>query len=311
LKDRRLRRLHSAAFDYFVAVVQEGSFRSAARRLGVAASAINRHILLLEIELGFVLFDRKARGLKLNEAGEILYRHCTTTARSFEDALEQLDALRELRRGVVRVAASESFAAEIVPEICADFNDIYPGIRLNVIVAGTDTVVASVASDESDVGFAFGNTAPPGVRIVSAVDLPIGAVVGAKHPLARRKKVSLRDCLKYPLLIPDSRLSFRRRIDEISDIFSSRQTPGIEATSPRLMIGIARMNRHVTFQTYIGITDDLARGTFVFLPLTDKKLKPDHCMIIASARSRGRFAAERFCSFASEALSRKLGSVAT
>src|SRR5262245_9869958 len=105
--NRKLRRLHSAAFDYFIAVATEGSFRGAARGLRVAPSAINRQILLLEEELGCPLFERRGRELRLSSAGEIVLRHCKATVRSFEDAVEDLDALRDLRRGVVRVAASE------------------------------------------------------------------------------------------------------------------------------------------------------------------------------------------------------------
>jgi DNA-binding transcriptional LysR family regulator len=304
--DRKLRKLHSSTFSYFLAVVQDGSFRGASRSLRVASSAINRHILLLEQELGFALFERRARSLKLTDAGQILHRHCLGTVRSFEDALEQLDALRELRSGVVRVAASESFAAEIVPEICSEFADAYPAIRLQVAVADAATVIASVANDDSDVGFAFGTGDLKGVRLVAEHELEIGAVVGPNHPLAGRRTISLAECSHYPLVIPDPRLSFRRRIDEVSDLFAAREAAGVAASSPRLMIGIARMNRHVAFQTRIGLSGDLAAGTFVFLPLSDKHLKRDRCMIVASSRSEGRFAAERFCDYATTALKRKL-----
>jgi DNA-binding transcriptional LysR family regulator len=306
--DRKLGRLHSSAFGYFLAVAQEGSFRGAARVLNIASSAVNRHILLLEQELGFALFDRHARNLQLTDAGRILLKHCRATVRSFEDAVEELDALRELRSGVVRVAASESFAAEIVPEICAAFSEAYPAIRLHVTVASADAVTASVAADEADVGFAFGDTDPGGVRLVAAFDLEIGAVVGPKHPLAGRKDIRLEECSGFPLVVPDSRLSFRRRIDAVSDLFTSQRAAGVEASSPRLMIGIAGMNRHIAFQTRIGLSGDIDRGRYVFLPLTDRRLKPDRCMIIASARSEGRFAAERFCAHATAALRRKLDS---
>lgn len=300
--DRKIRKLHSATFNYFLAVAAEGSFRGAARRLSIASSAINRHILLLEEELGFALFERHGRTLKLSSAGEILLRHCMATVRSFEDAAEELDALRDIRSGTVRVAASESFAADIVPAICAAFSDAYPGVRIHITVGESSSVIASVENEQSDVGFAFGTPSGRNIRTVAKFALPIGAIVGPEHPLARKGSVSVEECFDYPVVIPDAKLSFRQRLDKVTDLFSAHAGRGIEASSARLMVGIARTNRYVAFQTKLGIPSDLARGALVFLPLTNAALKPDQCTIITSTRTEGRFAAQRFCEFAIDAM---------
>ncbi|MBN9008970.1 MAG: LysR family transcriptional regulator, partial [Rhizobiales bacterium] len=66
------RALNTAAIRYFQEVVRAGSFRKAADRIHIAASAINRHVRLLEEELGARLFERGKgrRGIKLTSAGE-------------------------------------------------------------------------------------------------------------------------------------------------------------------------------------------------------------------------------------------------
>jgi DNA-binding transcriptional LysR family regulator len=304
--EKKLRKLHSSALTYFVSVANEGSFRGAARKLHVASSAVNRHVLLLEQELGFALFDRRGHNLQLTDAGQVVLRHCIGTMRGFDDALEQLDALRNVRSGVVRVAASESFAAEIVPEMCAEFSEAHPNVRIDVTVSASDQVLAAVAQDECDVGFAFGVRGGD-AREVASFELPVGAIVGPKHPLAARKAVSLRECSAYPLVIPDQKLSFRRCLDEVSDTFRDGRKGGIEASSPRLMLGIARMNHHVAFQTKVGLARDLRNGTICFLRLTDRGLKSDRVVIVASPKSEGRFAAQEFSAFAAHALKSRLG----
>jgi DNA-binding transcriptional LysR family regulator len=303
---RKLRKLHSSAFTYFMSVAAEGSFRGAARKLRIASSAVNRHVLLLEDELGFALFERHGRAVALSRAGEVLFRHCKATVQSFEAAIEELDALRELRSGIVRIAASESFAAEIVPQICVQFADAYPGIRIHVTVADSAAVIEAIEKDECDVGFAFGRITSKAIRTVTTVNLPIGAVVGPRHPFARKRGVTIAECFNHPIVLPDAKLSFRQRLDEVTDLFSTAAAAGVEASSPRLMVGIARLDRHVAFQTRIGITGDLAGQSLVFLPLTDKKLKPDSCAILASSRNKERFAAKTFCEFSTGALEKIL-----
>ncbi len=300
---RKIRKLHSSTLTYFIAVAEEGSFRAAARKIRIASSAVNRHILLLEEELGFTLFERQGRTLKLSAAGQILFDHCQGTVRSFEDALEDLDALRDVRSGLVRISASESFAAEIVPKICVEFSQAFPGIRLQVAVAESGAVISSIADDMCDVGFAFGKVNIANLRAVSCHDLPIGAVVGPDHPLASHDSVTLAECRDYPIVTPDENLSFGRRLNELSNLESRHKIAGIVGSSPRLMAGIARLNKHIAFQTRIGITDEIDRGALVFVPISDASLKPDTCMILASRRSEGRFASERFCDFSRDAIS--------
>lgn len=72
------------------------------------------------------------------------------------------------------------------------------------------------------------------------------------------------------------------------------------------MLGIARMNHHVAFQTEVGLGRDLRSGTIRFLRLADRGLKPDRVVIVASPRSEGRFAAREFSAFAAHALKSRL-----
>lgn len=299
---RKVRRLHSSALTYFMAVVEEGSFRRAARRLRIAPSAVNRHVLLLEEELGFQLFERTSTTLKLSAAGEIVRRHCTETLRSFERVSEALDALRDIDSGIVRVASSESFAAEFVPMLCSKFSRQYPGVEVKIAVASSARVVEMVEADEFDVGFAFGVDELRNGAVAAGFDLPIGAIVGRHHPLAGRRTVSVAECFEHQVLFPDADLSFRRRLDEVSGLFSAKHKAGIEASSPRLMVGIARLNRHVAFLTPLGIERDMAQGDLAFLPIEDEGLKPDRCVLLSSFGSAERFASRRFLDLATAEL---------
>ena len=90
---------------YVDAIARAGSVRKAAERLNVAASAVNRQLLDLERELGVELFERLPRGMRATAAGETLLAHIRRQRRDFEATRQQLEALRGLRRGRVRIAA--------------------------------------------------------------------------------------------------------------------------------------------------------------------------------------------------------------
>ncbi len=73
--------MHARLLTYFDAIVRHGSIRKAAEAVHVAPSAINRHLLDLEAQLGLPLFERLQRGLRPTAARESLARHVRGTQR--------------------------------------------------------------------------------------------------------------------------------------------------------------------------------------------------------------------------------------
>ena len=83
---------------YFVAVGEEQHYGRAAQRLRVAQPALSRQIQDLEEELGFKLFDRLARGVKISEAGKLFLK----------DARNVLEQVREATLRAKRVAVGQT-----------------------------------------------------------------------------------------------------------------------------------------------------------------------------------------------------------
>jgi DNA-binding transcriptional LysR family regulator len=100
----------------FIAVADRGSLSAAARELGLAHPTVARHVQNLEAALGLSLFDRRATGLKLNDAGRRLSvsaRAMLDGARAFEQASR---AVTSRDSGRVRITASE-FIADVFPDL--------------------------------------------------------------------------------------------------------------------------------------------------------------------------------------------------
>ena len=83
---------------YFVAIGEEENYRRAAQRLNVAQTALSTQIQDLEAELGFKLFDRLPRGVKLSAAGKLF----------LEDARRILQQVNEAAQRAARVARGQS-----------------------------------------------------------------------------------------------------------------------------------------------------------------------------------------------------------
>ena len=111
---------HQPALVYFVAVARHASVREAARQLNIASSAVTRQIALLEDALGMALFHRARQRMTLTPAGEILFRHARRLTAPMEAAVSELEMLRGLKTGSVRIAAVESVGLSFLPALIAE-----------------------------------------------------------------------------------------------------------------------------------------------------------------------------------------------
>ena len=187
---------HQPALIYFNAAAEHLSIRE--RRLNVASSAVSRQISQMEDALGIELFEREARRLKLAPAGEILFRHTRRISAPLESAVAELDMLRGLRTGRVRIATIESVGLSFLPTLIAEFGRRHPRIHLDVAVLRAAEVISRLAAGEVDVGFGFIAVAPPPrIEVALRRDVRIGALMRPDHPLADTPHLTIADCVSH------------------------------------------------------------------------------------------------------------------
>ena len=259
--------LHNRAIGYFDAVRRHGSIREAARRLGIAASAINRHILKLESEIGMPLFDRLADGMVLTPAGEVLARHAIAVLQDERRAIGELEGLMGLRRGELSLVAVESLGTGFLPDLIERMSRKYPGVQIKASLAGSNAIPQMLAQGEADIGLAFSLPAAADLQQMAAGRFAIMAVMKPDHPLAGRDKVSVADCLQHPLILPRPDLSLFTLLEPLLGRHRARATVIAEVSSLVLMKSLTLRTGALSFQTRLGIESELQSGQLAAVPL--------------------------------------------
>jgi LysR family transcriptional regulator, regulator of abg operon len=175
-----------------LAVAEHGSLRAAARDLGIAQPAVTRSIQDLERELGVPLFERRARGVTPTAMGEAFIRRAAAVCSELSRARDEIDQLRGVERGSVRVALSMVPHLALLPYALRPFRTRYPDVHLDVI----DAVFPRVAQEvgEGTIDCYIGpppEELPEGLATEKLFD-NLRVIVGRiGHPLGRAK--ALRD----------------------------------------------------------------------------------------------------------------------
>jgi DNA-binding transcriptional LysR family regulator len=244
--------------------VRSGSIRAAAQKLNVASSAINRQVLLLEADLGMKLFERGARRLRLTAAGEILIHHVRQTLRDAERAKSEIEDLRGLRRGVVNLAVIEGAAVDIVIDAIKSFRTRYPRIRFVVQTMPSDHVPPLILNGDADLGIGFNYPRMRGISQICSAKFDIGVVMRPDHPLAKRPKLTLTDCIQYPICVADQSLSAGRLIEDALVDASAKLEPIIVCNSAELLVKLVASDLGIAFKSSLGLRREIKDKTLVF-----------------------------------------------
>lgn len=294
---------HLRILYYVDEVARTGSIRKAAERLNVTSSAMNRRIMDLEDELGSPIFERWPRGVRLTAAGEVFVAHLRDQLGDVERMKSHIEALKGLRRGVVRIACSQALAHDALPTQVAAFRETYPLVRFDVTVTDHDTAIAALASYDVDLILVFRPPQLPDLRALLEMPQQLVALLPAGHPLARRDQIRLRDCAQYPLALPNHSLGGRQMLDDYANRTGLTFNIAVESSSFEFLRGCVAKSGLVSFQIEIGAPRPNDDAAVVARRIDDRDM-PRANLVLAQLRRRHLpLAAAQFAEFLRGSLS--------
>jgi DNA-binding transcriptional LysR family regulator len=158
---------------------------------------VSRQVATLEAQTGTRLFDRLARGVTLTDEGRCLLPHAEAMVSRLATARRDLDALRGLGAGRLRVGAFPTALAALVPRALAAFRQAYPDVSLTLAEGRTPALLEALRAGDTDVAVV---SAPPGQPLEAGrldsrhlLDEHLLVAVAAGHRLAGRPVVRLSD----------------------------------------------------------------------------------------------------------------------
>jgi len=277
--------LHSRLLTYVDEVARTGSIRKAATHLNVAASAISRQILALEMQLGTPLFQRLPKKLVLTAAGEILIGHIRQTLKELTRAQTKIEELKGLRRGEITLAMMSGLASNLVPGTVKQFRLANPRVKLVLTLFTTgEEIQSAVAGGEADLGIGFDFTKDSNLKVLARAIGKLGAVMAPSHPLAKRPAVRLSDCIDYPLVIADGSSAIRPYLDTAFSRVTLEPQPIIETNAIEIMRHAAILDNGITFLTPFDIEFERRAGRLVYVPVRELANDAQALMLIGNVR---------------------------
>lgn len=259
---------------YFMEVARSGSLRRAAEKLHISASAINRQILQAEEDFGTPLFERLPEGLRMTAAGELLYDNLLSWQKAFQLTQQRFDELQGLRRGAVSIglvqALAEGHFASALAEIIGDWT----WLELTLHVSDSRTISDRVRSASLDFGLILDPQGQAGLSVLAFVELDMGVVMAASHPLARAADLSLGELSEERHILPGAPLMVHERVEMLYRHHSLAPANTVNCNDIRLIKSLVSQGGGVTVLSLLDVLDEVKQGLLAFVPLRTRLLRP-------------------------------------
>lgn len=169
-------------FDAALAVAREGSFRGAARTLGLSTTALSNAVAKLEMRVGVRLFNRTTRSVSLTDAGRAFVEQAGPALRDLYGAMETVRAQQATPSGTLRINGFPSGAREIMEPLVLEFLRRHPAVHVDLVTEGR---LVDIVAEGFDLGVRRADLVP-----ADMIAVPLGrpqrhAVVASPAYLAQ------------------------------------------------------------------------------------------------------------------------------
>lgn len=258
---------------YFTEVARQGSFRKASETLHVAASSIDRQILRVEKELAMPLFERHPTGLRLTAAGELLLHAAKNWKKDFSRVREQLDDLRGLRRGHVRIATIDAINRHFFSSMLKKVHQDYPNISFTLTTMNNIDIQQALISGDADFGIMLNPQSSKELMVQAFAEINLGIVVPKGHPLEGKRGVRFNQCLEYPFIIPSAPLMLYGPVEALLNNNGGMVKEVAVSNNIHMIRSLIKEKIGIGILCWLDIMDEVDRDELAFIPLTDPQLK--------------------------------------
>lgn len=211
----------------FCTIVTEGGFSRAAERLHLTQPTISAQIQALEKSVRCRLFERSAQGISLTQAGRVFQPYAIQMLELSERAIEALDQLQGLARGLLEIGASTVPGHYLLPGALARFKEQNAGVEVSLVVANSQEVRSGVREGRFELGVVGEKVRDERLHYTPVARDSLVVAMRPDHPMAPRTELSLQDILAYPLVLREPGSATRHTLERaLADLEKRGGAPG-------------------------------------------------------------------------------------
>ncbi|TQR17878.1 LysR family transcriptional regulator [Psychrobacillus soli] len=189
---------------YIVEIADTGSISDAAESLQITQPTISQSITSLEKDYNIKIFTRSRQGTTPTESGKLIIQQARDILRKVDELKDMISVQNYQLNGSLTIGAIPSFCLNILPKSLNIFKNQYPDVQIKVFEDGTLFINQLILEEKVNIGLVsmrYNEDLDPRLSFKPLFTSKTIAYVGQYSPLAKRRTVSLKEIIQYPLVL--------------------------------------------------------------------------------------------------------------
>ncbi len=248
------------------------SCTKAAKNLFITQPAVTAQLKIFEKFCGFKLFKKRGRRIHLTDEGRVLF-DLAKKVFEFEREIENtIEELQKLKRGLLRIGTTKTYARFFMPYIVQNFRCRYPGIKIFLNEGSSKDILLSLLDLKNEIGIIAMVENYPDIEVIPFAHEELILILPPGHPLTKEKEVSIEELMDYPLIMKEEGSGTRKIVDRL---FSEKGiTPNIlmETSNTEFIKQLVKQGNGISFVVKDAVYKELKKGVLKSRPLEGKRL---------------------------------------
>ncbi|WP_250455492.1 LysR family transcriptional regulator [Clostridium tertium] len=229
-------------YKVFCQVGKSKSFSKASRELYMTQPAVSQAIMQLEGELDIRLFNRTSKGVNLTNEGSLLYEYVNSAINLINVGEKKILEFKDLTIGELKIGVGDTISKYFLLPYLEEFHNRYPNLKFKIINGTTLELCALIKSGEIDIAICNLPIDDPSLEFITCGEVRDIFVCGEKYKDLTKKKISLEEMVKYPLIFLEPNSNSRKYVENFMLSNGIKISPEFELGSFDLLLEFAKIN---------------------------------------------------------------------
>ncbi len=251
------------------------NFTTAAERLFITQPAVTAQVRLFEEHCNLKLFKKKGRKIHLTDEGKVLYDYACRVFDYEKEIDDVIEDLRALKRGMLRLGTTKTYARYFMPLLMTSFHEAYPQVKIHLDEGSSLDMTLSLLDFKNEIAVIAKAADHPDVRFIPFSQEELVFILSPKHPLATKKTVSLRELADEPIIMKETGSGTRKLVNGLFEKRGISPNILMETSNTEFIKQLVQRGDGVSFVVREAVATEIQEGKLATVPIEKKKIYLD------------------------------------
>jgi DNA-binding transcriptional LysR family regulator len=259
----------------FYHVAKNLSFTKAAADLFITQPAVTAQVKLFEAWCDLKLFKKKGRSICLSAEGDALYAHACKIFTYEKEVENAIDDIRHLKKGVLRIGTTKTYARFLMPFMMQHFHDKYPFISIHLNEGSSLEMIHSLIELKNDICIITKVEDHPEVEFAPFSEEELIPILSPEHPLAGAPHVSVEQLAREPIIMREKGSGTRKYVNALFERHACTPNILMETSNSEFIKHLVERGDGISFLVNVSVFKDIQEKRLATVPIRDEKFYLD------------------------------------